>query len=116
MPKQLKKAKKPFYWFVIIAFINSFVLGAVFNFNFIVKLPKISIHYEKGQVDIQSPQAKADVATTTVTVQNAPPAFTVDPAESPESPWLPALVGAERTRSAWPLSAAGKSRCRRAAL
>ncbi len=85
MSKQIKKAKKPFYWFVIISLINSFVLGAVFNFNFTLKLPKISVQYEHGSINVSSPQAKADVATTTVTVQNAPPAFTVDPAESPVS-------------------------------
>jgi len=84
MLKKIKKgARKPFSWFLIICVINFITLGFIFNFE--IKLPKLKISYIKPEVALTIPEVKADRATTTVTVRNAPPTFTDGPKEDPIS-------------------------------
>jgi hypothetical protein len=84
MLKKIKKAKKPFSWFLIICVINFVTLGFVFNVN--INLGRIKINFERPKLELEVPDAKAlTTATTTVTVRNAPPEWTVNPYEGPTS-------------------------------
>lgn len=65
-----KRIKHTVPGFVIICLINLLVVGLFFN-N--LNLPDLALGINNAQ---------ADTATTSVTVKNAPPAFTVQPAES----------------------------------
>ncbi len=78
-----KKFKDSLPFFLILSLLSMSVVGLVFNFNIEIKQigSKIGFSVEMPEVDAQS----VDVATTTVTVKNAAPSFTVDPAESPAS-------------------------------
>ncbi len=70
------------YFMIFSLVLSSIIGGVVFNFNFkVVKTADntISLEVEKPIVQAQ------DTASTTVTVQNAPPAFSVAPAENPVS-------------------------------
>lgn len=69
-------------WFVIFSMlISSVVTGLVFNSDF--KINNSDDQFVR--LEIKIPEAQADTATTSVTVRNAPPYFTVDPAENPGS-------------------------------
>jgi hypothetical protein len=83
MFKKIKKAKKPFSWFLIFCVINFITFSFLFNFE--VRLPEIKILYQHPEVKMSFPEVKADFASTTVTVKNAPPTFTSLPKESPTS-------------------------------
>lgn len=84
-----KKMKYSLPIIVIFCLINVFVLGFSFNLNF---------NFAKTDNDSfvrMAIGAQADTATTTVTVKNAPPAFTVSPVEVPvSSSTSPVNVGA----------------------
>ncbi len=78
-----RKIRRSMPWLIIISLISLMVSGAIFNFN-------ISVHKNINsklslQINIKQAEAQNDTASTTVTVRNAPPAFTVDPAETPAS-------------------------------
>ena len=77
-----KKFKDSLPFFLILSLLSMSVIGLVFNFDIGVK--KIG---DKFGLSIELPEVEAndDKATTTVTVLNAAPTFTVDPAESPAS-------------------------------
>ena len=66
--KQIKRSMPLFLIFSLI--MSSTVAGLVFNLNLNISSMTLSL-----------PEAKADSATTSVTVRNAPPAFSVSPAE-----------------------------------
>jgi hypothetical protein len=83
MFKKIKKAKKPFSWFLIFCVINFITFSFIFNLE--VRLPEIKILFEKPEVKMSLPEVKADFASTTVTVKNAPPSFTNGPKEDPIS-------------------------------
>ena len=77
--KQIKRSMPLFLIFSLI--ISSAVVGLVFNFDFnIYQLDDKNFGFT---VDI--PKVQADTATTSVTVRNAPPAFTAGPVENPSS-------------------------------
>jgi hypothetical protein len=78
--KQIKRSMPVFMIFSLV--ISSTVIGLVFNlgFNFL-NFDKIT----KGHIAPPMAQAQNDTASTTVTVKNAAPEFSVDPAESPTS-------------------------------
>ena len=70
-------------WFVIASLIiSTATVGLIFNIDFKF-LPLLS--GDTPRISIELPGAKADTATTTVRVRNAPPYITVGPAESPAS-------------------------------
>lgn len=80
MGKILKeKARRSLPVFVILCLVNLFFAGFSFNLNF----DFANIHKD-GLVNLAQ-EAQADFASTTVNVQNAPPWFTVAPAENPAS-------------------------------
>lgn len=82
MNKIKKQIKKSVPWFVIFNLVlSTMVAGFVFNFDL-----KIYNSLNKNiEVTMKAREAQADTATTTVTVRNAPPNFTVQPAENPIS-------------------------------
>jgi hypothetical protein len=81
MGKILKeKAKRSLPVFVIICLVNLFFVGFSFNLNFDL----VGLNQNKNFIDF-SLDAKADQASTTVTVMNAPPWITAGPAENPSS-------------------------------
>lgn len=84
MLKTIKKAKKPFSWFLLACVLNFSALAFIFNFE--IQLPKIKISFDKGNIEMGAPDANAGTkATTTVQVRNAPPEFTGNAAEVPTS-------------------------------
>ena len=84
MLKQIKKAKKPLSWFLIIAVTNFISLGLFFDFR--IELPKLKIAYEHPTVKFGVEDAYAgSSASTTVTVRNAAPFFTSNAQENPAS-------------------------------
>ncbi len=91
MGKILKeKAKRSLPVFVIICLVNLFFVGFSFNLNFDL----VGLNQNKGFIDFGL-DAKADQASTTVTVMNAPPWFTAGPTENPTSTsTTPVNVGA----------------------
>lgn len=84
MPKIIKKKfinSLPI--FLILSLLGLSVSALVFNFN--IEIDRIG---DKLGLSISVPEVEAqsyDVATTTVTVKNAAPVFTVNPAEDPSS-------------------------------
>lgn len=91
MGKILKeKAKRSLPVFVIICLVNLFFAGFTFNLNFDL----VSLNKNGNFIDFGL-DAKADQASTTVTVMNAPPWFTSGPTENPTSTsTTPVNVGA----------------------
>lgn len=83
MPQKIKKQiKRSMPWLLIFSLIFSTVVsGLIFNLD--VKISnKIN---DKLGIELTTKEVLADTATTTVTVKNAPPAFTVNAAEVPSS-------------------------------
>ncbi len=91
MGKKIKeKAKKSLPLFLMICLVNLFFMGFSFNLNFDL----VGLNQNRGFLDFGR-DVKADQASTTVTVMNAPPWFTVAPAENPSSTsTTPVNVGA----------------------
>lgn len=77
--KQIRRTMPLFMIFSLI--ISTTVAGAVFNLDFKI----IKTVNEKLNLEISLPEASADTASTTVTVRNAPPEFSVAVAEMPTS-------------------------------
>jgi hypothetical protein len=75
-----EKAKKSLPLILMICLMNLFFMGFSFNLNFDL----VGLNEKTGLFDF-SREAKADQASTTVTVMNAPPWFTVAPEENPSS-------------------------------
>lgn len=75
-----KKVRKSLPVLVMICLVSLAVGGFSFNLNF--DWLKIN---QKGFLSVEPQAAKADTATTTVSVKNAPPMFTVGPTENPTS-------------------------------
>ncbi|PLX21203.1 hypothetical protein C0584_03245 [Candidatus Parcubacteria bacterium] len=84
MAKIIKnKFKNSLPFFLILCLLSLSVSGLVFNFD--ISIEKVG---NKLGLSVELPEVEAqvtDVATTTVTVRNAAPYFTVNPAESPAS-------------------------------
>ena len=74
-----EKARRSLPVFVILCLVNLFFAGYAFNLN----LDFANVH--KDGLVTMALDAQADNASTTVNVQNAPPWFTVAPAENPSS-------------------------------
>lgn len=69
------------YFMIFSLVMSSAIGGVVFNFDFkLVKSENNNLNLE-----ISMPRVQADTASTTVTVRNAPPAFSVEPEEYPVS-------------------------------
>ena len=77
-----KKLKRSLPWLTIITLVSSLAVGLSFNLDF-QKLVKTTV--QEGGLNLPLNQAQADLATTSVTVQNAPPEITNGPAEDPVS-------------------------------
>lgn len=78
-----RKIKRSMPVALVLFLISSIVSSLIFNYS-LIQLPKLI--GEKIKVGFEKPLALAqDTASTTVTVRNSPPSFTVDPAESPTS-------------------------------
>lgn len=78
--KQIRRSVPVVLIFVLV---SSLVSSVVFNFNIITELPKelgskLSLGFDLSTASAAGPN---DLATTTVTVRNAPPTFTVNAAE-----------------------------------
>lgn len=76
MSKIIKKQlKRSMPWFLILCIISALVVGAAFNFD--INLRNFShISFEKPEVN-----ANSDTATTTITILNSSPTFSVAPIE-----------------------------------
>lgn len=85
MAKKIKRQiKRSIPLFVIVSLISStMAIGLVFNFNF--DIYRDTDNNLDIAINMQEAQAQDDFASTTVTVLNAAPEFSVDPTESPVS-------------------------------